>query len=182
MKLYLLVLLNILSLNLFAQPNLVVDEYASGFTSPVNISHAHDDRLFVVEQPGVIKIIDNDGVIRDTAFLDIKDRVNDGGNEQGLLGLAFPPDYQSSGIFYVYYTGGNGSGFSNISRFQTDPTNRNIAIDTSEEVILTFNQPYTNHNGGDINFGHDGFLYIGTGDGGLFNDPRNRAQNRNLFR
>ena len=181
MKTFLLLLLNIVVLNAFAQPNLAVDEYATGFTRPVNISHAHDERLFVVEQAGVIKIIDNNGITRDTAFLDITDRVNDAGDEQGLLGLAFPSDYQTSGIFYVYYTGGTGNGFSNISRFQTDPNNRNIAIDTSEEIILTFNQPFANHNGGDLNFGNNGYLYIGTGDGGSAFDPNNNAQNRNTY-
>ncbi|MCB0502244.1 MAG: PQQ-dependent sugar dehydrogenase, partial [Bacteroidetes bacterium] len=132
MKNLFIIFLNVFCLSAWAQPNLMVEEYAAGFTRPVNIANAGDERLFIVEQPGRIKIIDSNGVTRDTAFLDIRDRVNDGGNEQGLLGLAFPPDYSTTGVFYVYYTGGNGSGFSNISRFQTDPGNPNVALENSE--------------------------------------------------
>lgn len=181
MKNLFIIFLNVICLSALAQPNLMVEEYATGFTLPVNIAHAGDERMFIVEQAGVIKIIDGSGVTRDTAFLDIRDRVNDGGSEQGLLGLAFPPDYSTSGVFYVYYTGGNGTGFSNISRFQTDPGNSNVALANSEEIILTFNQPFANHNGGDMNFDADGYLYIGTGDGGSAFDPNNNGQNRNTY-
>ena len=93
-----------------AQPVLSVAEYATGFVDPVDITNAGDDRLFIVEQRGVIKIIGADGNTLSEPFLDIRTRVNDGGNEQGLLGLAFPHDYDSTGLFYVYYTGASGSG------------------------------------------------------------------------
>lgn len=164
-----------------AQPTLSVTEFKTGFTRPVNIQHAFDDRLFIVEQPGVIKIIDSDGSVLPTPFLDIQDSVLSTGNEQGLLGLAFPPDYQNSGKFYVYYTYGSGSGRTKIARYNVSAANANIADASSEEVLLDFNQPFTNHNGGDMHFGADGYLYIGTGDGGSANDPQNRAQNRSSF-
>jgi glucose/arabinose dehydrogenase len=177
MKTFGFLLLFFISASLIAQPTLQVQLHASGFTRPVKVVHANDDRLFVVEQVGRIKIIDAGGTTLATPFLDIQARVNDSGNEQGLLGLAFPPDYETSGVFYVNYTGGSGSGFTRISRFKKDPANNNLALADSEEILIQFNQPFSNHNGGDLNFGSDGFLYIGTGDGGSANDPGNRAQN-----
>lgn len=144
------------------------------FTRPVDIVHAGDERLFVVEQPGVIWIMDTAGTVNPTPFMDITDRVKDIFNEQGLLGLAFSPDYDTDGFFYVNYTESDND--TRISRFSvtSDP---NVADPASEVLILEMGQPFTNHNGGCIRFGPDGYLYIGTGDGGSFGDPGNRAQN-----
>ncbi len=153
-------------------PKAIFVEFATGLTSPTDIASAGDARLFVVEQPGVIKIIESDGTVSGT-FLDITDRVMPGG-EQGLLGLAFAPDYATSGRFFVYYTRDDGnnqlSSFQRLNQTQADPS--------SEVPILTITHPaFTNHNGGDLNFGPDGFLYIATGDGGSGGDPSNNAQN-----
>lgn len=144
-------------------------------SSVVDIAHAGDPRIFVAEQPGVIRIVADSGDVLAVPFLDIQDRVNDDGNEQGLLGLAFDPDYADNGYFYVNYIFGAGSGTSRISRFSVteDP---NVADPASEVVLYSWPQPYTNHNGGDLAFGPDGFLYCGFGDGGSGGDPQNHAQ------
>ncbi|MCP4429288.1 MAG: PQQ-dependent sugar dehydrogenase, partial [Chloroflexi bacterium] len=142
--------------------DLSLSSFATGFSGPVDITHAGDDRLFVVEQHGVIKIIHSGGSV--TTFLDIQARVDDGANEEGLLGLAFHPGYANNGYFYVNYT--NLSAQTSVSRFSVT-ANPDVADPSSELVMLTIGQPYSNHNGGDLNFGPDGYLYIGTGDGGL---------------
>ncbi len=149
--------------------------FADGFSSPVTITHARDNRLFVVNQPGYVSIVDSAGNVNPEPFLDISDRVAFGG-EQGLLGLAFPPDYNVNGYFYVNYTGIGDS--THISRFTREPGNPDMADPQSEVKILTIAQPYKNHNGGELAFGPDGYLYIGLGDGGSGGDPENRAQNR----
>ncbi len=148
--------------------------FASGFNRPVDIKHANDSRLFIVEQDGVIKILDDQGNTNTTPFLDIDARVRSTGNEQGLLGLAFDPNYTTNNRFYVNYI--NNSGDTVIARFTTS-SNPNIADATSEEILLTVPQPYTNHNGGSLAFGTDGLLYIALGDGGSAGDPQNLAQN-----
>ena len=151
--------------------------YKSGFDSPIDMAHANDDRLFIVERSGRIKIIDANGNTLSTPFLDIDGRVHNAGNqsEQGLLGLAFHPDYQSNGYFYVHYIANNDD--SVIARFSVNGNNPNTANPNSELMLMIIDQPYTNHNGGSIKFGPDGYLYIGMGDGGSANDPGNRAQN-----
>ena len=150
-----------------------VELFASGFNSPVDIQNAGDERLFVVEQGGVIRILNPDGTINPTPFLNIDPIVNSGG-ERGLLGLAFHPDYATNGFFYVYYT--DLSNDTQISRFSvsSDP---NVADPGSELQMLAFEQPFTNHNGGCLQFGPDGMLYIASGDGGSAGDPGNRSQN-----
>lgn len=149
--------------------------FASGLDSPVDIAHCGDDRLFVVEQAGIIRIVNTAGVVSTVPFLDIRDSVNDGGGEQGLLGLAFDPEYATNGEFYVYYTAGTGNGSDRVSRFHVsgDP---DVADVESEEIIYDVVDPAANHNGGDIDFGPDGYLYIGFGDGGSGNDPWNNGQ------
>ncbi|MEM6581509.1 MAG: PQQ-dependent sugar dehydrogenase [Pseudomonadota bacterium] len=156
-----------------------LDVFATGLDRPVVISHAGDQRLFVVEQAGQIRIVDNDGSVRPTPFLDIRDKVEDGGNEEGLLGLAFHPDYDSNGYFYVNYIRETESGpnRTRIARFRVTENEPNVADTSSELVILEFEQPYSNHNGGDLHFGPDGYLYIASGDGGSSGDPRELAQN-----
>ncbi|WKZ67385.1 MAG: PQQ-dependent sugar dehydrogenase [Flavobacteriales bacterium] len=155
---------------------LQVEQVATGLTRITDISHCGDDRLFLTLQGGTIRILDADNTLLATPFLNITSRVNSSGNEQGLLGLAFDPDYSTNGRFYVYYTNGSGSGTSRISRF-TVSADPNVADPDSEEILYTAAQPYTNHNGGDIEFGPDGYLYIGFGDGGSGGDPQNLAQN-----
>jgi glucose/arabinose dehydrogenase len=155
--------------------DLELDLFASGFDRPVNIKHAGDDRLFVMEQDGIIKILNSNGTTESTNFLDIDSRVGSIGNEQGLLGLAFHPNYATNGYFFVYYT--NNSGDTVVSRFSRIGISPEIADPNSELVILTFSQPFSNHNGGELQFGPDGYLYISSGDGGSGGDPQNNSQN-----
>ena len=149
----------------------------SGFRKPVDIENAGDDRLFIVEARGIIKILAKDGTVNETPFLDIQDRVRDNSNEQGLLGLVFHPDYAQNGYFFVNYT--YGSGDTRIARYTRDADNPDLADRDSEKTILEFDQPQSNHNAGDLNFGKDGMLYIGTGDGGGGNDVDNHSQTEN---
>ena len=146
---------------------------SSGISRPVDIQPANDgsDRLFIVEKMGDIRIYEN-GQLLAAPFLDITDRVNMNGNEMGLLGLAFHPDYESNGYFYVNYTGEGGH--TRISRFQASG---NSADKNSETVLLIIEQPYENHNGGALAFGSDGYLYAALGDGGAGGDPHKNAQN-----
>ena len=147
----------------------VLVEHASGFASPVVVTNAGDDRLFVVEQGGRVRIV-HDGTVLETPFLDITDRVRSGG-ERGLLGLAFPADFAGSGRFNVYYTDRDGD--SVLSRFRAEG---DAADPASEHVLLTQAQPASNHNGGQIAFGPDGYLYVGIGDGGGGGDPQGSGQ------
>ncbi|MFT5166269.1 MAG: glucose/arabinose dehydrogenase [Saprospiraceae bacterium] len=150
-------------------------QFATGFTAPVHIVNAGDERLFIVERFGKIKIIDEAGATLATPFLDISSQVNTNPNERGLLGLVFHPDYTNNGYFYVNYTRNDGD--TRISRFSVDATDSNIADQSSETIIMEIAQPFWNHDGGNLVFGPDGYLYIGTGDGGDGGDPGNRAQN-----
>jgi glucose/arabinose dehydrogenase len=150
-------------------------QFANGFTNPLELTNAGDKRIFVVEQAGRIIIVDSAGVKKATPFLNIQSRVLSGG-ERGLLGLAFSPDYVSSGFFYVNYTRQT-DGFTRISRFSVSRENPDSAVANSEQILLTIRQPFSNHNGGSLKFGPDGFLYVGMGDGGSGGDPGNRAQN-----
>lgn len=151
------------------------------FNQPIYLTHSGDNsnRLFVVEQPGVIKVFANDpGVSQARVFLDIQTKVSDGG-EMGLLGLAFDPAYANNGYFYVYYTDFSCPGSARCSvlarySVSADP---NVANVNSETVILRVPQPYSNHNGGTITFGPDGMLYWGLGDGGSAGDPLGHGQN-----
>lgn len=147
------------------------------FNSPVDFTHANDgsNRLFVVEQRGVIQTFENNtNTETKSVFLDIVSRVSSGG-EMGLLGLAFHPNFKNNGFFFVNYTRNSPRRQTVIARFKA---NGQTADPSSEAILLTFDQPYTNHNGGQIAFGEDGFLYIATGDGGSSGDPQNYAQNR----
>ncbi len=140
---------------------------ASGFTTPLDIQQAGDGsgRLFVLEQEGRIKII-QDGNVLGTPYLDISSSVASGG-EEGLLGLAFHPSFSSNGCFYVNYTSTrNGKLQTFISEFRAATAGANTVNTTSEQNLFTVDQPETNHNGGGLAFGNDGFLYIGLGDGG----------------
>lgn len=149
--------------------------FASGLTSPVGVYNAGpgDDRLFVIELAGTIRIVQSSGAVVATPFLDISGKVGSGG-ERGLLGLAFHPNYTSNGFFYVNYTG-RSDGATHISRFSVT-SNRNVADPSSELLLFTVDQPFPNHNAGDIHFGPDGLLYVPLGDGGSGGDPNNNAQ------
>lgn len=155
-----------------------LQSFATGFSSAVEITHPPgDSRLFVVQQGGIIKTVSSTGVVNPTNFLNLPSTVVLSGGERGLLGLAFHPNYATNGFFYVNYTRA-GDGATVIARYSvsTDP---NVADATSATVLLTIAQPASNHNGGTIKFGPDGYLYIGMGDGGFGGDPDNRAQNIN---
>lgn len=150
------------------------------FTRPVDFQHAGDNsnRVFVVEQRGVISVFENNTSASATSeFLVIESKVDDSGNEEGLLGLAFHPEYASNGYFYVNYTAENPNR-TVISRFTVSSADPNKADPGSELVLLEYDQPYSNHNGGQISFGPDGYLYIAVGDGGSGGDPQGNGQNR----
>ena len=155
-----------------AFPNLALDRM-------VYLTHAGDgtDRLFVLLQPGRIMLFPNDQSVQSaTVFLDIRERVSDRGEEEGLLGIAFDPDYATSGHLYLYYTA-SAPRRSVVSRFSVRPDDPNHADPASERIILQVPQPFPNHNGGMLAFGPDGFLYIGLGDGGSAGDPGGNGQN-----
>jgi glucose/arabinose dehydrogenase len=148
-------------------------------TRPLGMAALSDDsgRLLILEQEGVIRLIDNEKLI-DVPFLDIRDRINIQGSEQGLLGIALAPDFIDSGIFYINYTDLNGD--SVIARYQA-AEDLNTALPDSEKILISQKQPYQNHNGGNLAFGLDGFLYAGLGDGGSGGDPQKNAQNTNTW-
>ncbi len=150
---------------------------ATGLALPDDIQFPDDGttRMFVVEQPGRIRIVEN-GKLLQTAFLDITDRVRSAGDEQGLLGLAFHPDFKDHPYFYVDYTDLNGN--TVIARFLASG---DVADPNSEEDVLHIPHPYPNHNGGGMVFGPDGYLYIGEGDGGSEGDPNGYGQNTNVL-
>ncbi|HSL42995.1 MAG TPA: PQQ-dependent sugar dehydrogenase [Anaerolineales bacterium] len=149
----------------------------SGLERPVDLQPDGSGRLFVIEKRGRIRIIENDQLL-DAPFVDITDRVGSSGNEQGLLGLAFHPQYSQNGRFFVNYTDTNGD--TVIARFQVtgDP---NVADPNSEMELLGVDQPFANHNGGALVFGPDGYLYAGLGDGGSQGDPNENAENTEVL-
>ena len=154
-----------------------LQSFATGFSSAVEITHPiGDSRLFVVQQGGIIKIVSAAGVVNATPFLTLPSTVVLSGGERGLLGLAFHPNYATNGFFYVNYTRA-GDGATVVARYSVS-ANPDIA-NTTGTVLLTIAQPFSNHNGGTIKFGPDGYLYIGMGDGGDGGDPGDRAQNIN---
>jgi len=155
-----------------ANPLLTFETVATDLDNPVAVTHAGDSRLFITLQPGRIVIHDGTRVLP-TPFLDIQSLVRFGG-ERGLLGLAFHPRYAENGFFFVNYT--DLSGHTVVARYHvsSDP---NRADPATRKQILFVQQPFSNHNGGELQFGRDGYLYIGMGDGGSGGDPGNRAQN-----
>jgi len=156
---------------------LQLQQIASELNSPVHVtSPAGDARLFVVEQVGRIRIVEN-GQLVPTPFLDIASRVSSGG-ERGMLSVAFHPQYSTNGFFFVYFTGPSGE--LRIERF-TVSANANVANGASAKVILTVPHPRGNHNGGLAMFGPDGMLYLGLGDGGGGGDPDQNGQNTNTL-
>jgi glucose/arabinose dehydrogenase len=164
--------------NGIAQPTVVFTPYMGGFAQPLDVVHAGDgsNRLFVVQKGGLIRIL-RDSAIVGTPFINLAGRIISSGGEQGLLSMAFHPLYETNRMFFVYYT--NTAGDIEIARFRANPDNPDIADDTSGKILLTIPKGPTNHNGGKLNFGPDGYLYFATGDGGGGGDPDNNAQNGN---
>jgi len=148
---------------------------ANNLDRPVFLTHANDGsgRLFIVEQSGTVRIL-RDGVVSPTPFLDVTSQVTSADTEQGLLGLAFAPDFATSGRLYVNYT--DVAGDTAIVRFRVDQDPNRVALNT-QEILFNIDQPFGNHNGGWLAFGPDGYLYIATGDGGGSNDQQGNSQN-----
>ncbi|WP_423148651.1 PQQ-dependent sugar dehydrogenase [Rubrolithibacter danxiaensis] len=157
-----------------AFPNLTFDRPVE-FVSPADGTN----RNFVIAQEGIIYTFNNDPAVKKAeVFLNFVPKVTSGG-EMGLLGLAFHPDYKNNGYFYVNYTaGGDRKLHTVISRFKVSVSNPNMADPASEQILLTYDQPYSNHNGGKVAFGKDGYLYIAAGDGGSGGDPHRNGQNK----
>lgn len=153
-----------------------IELFSGNLSYPVAIEFANDSRMFVVQQRGVITIIDSNGVISPKPFLDIQSKVNFQG-EMGLLGLAFSPNFKNDRTFYLDYN----LPVTNktvIARYKVSISNPDSAVVSSEQVLLTITQPFTNHKGGCLKFGHDGYLYISSGDGGSGGDPYLNGQNK----
>jgi len=149
----------------------------SGLARPVDLQADGSGRLFIIEKTGRIRIL-QDGQLLEQPFLNITDRVGSNGNEQGLLGFSFHPQYSQNGRFFVNYTDNNGN--TVIARYEVS-SDSNIADPNSEVKLLGVDQPYPNHNGGVLAFGPDGYLYVGLGDGGSAGDPMGNAQNTNTL-
>jgi glucose/arabinose dehydrogenase len=159
-----------------ALPAVALQQVVQGLREPVHIVVAPGDtgRLYVVEQAGVVRIVER-GQLRPEPFLDIRSQVDSGG-EKGLLSIAFHPKYRDNGLFFLDYTATDGAGLhTRISRWRRATADR--ADPKSETLLLRIGQPYSNHNGGQLAFGPDGYLYIGMGDGGSGNDPHDHGQN-----
>jgi glucose/arabinose dehydrogenase len=159
-------------------PTLTLNPIISGLSGPVDLQFPNDGsgRMFIVQQPGSIRIATN-GSLLSTSFLDITNEVDFGG-EKGLLGLAFHPQFTQNHFFYIHYDRVFGGQMQSvIAEYRVSASDPNQADATSERILLTVNQPFTNHKGGQIAFGPDGFLYIGLGDGGSENDPLLNGQN-----
>jgi glucose/arabinose dehydrogenase len=156
-------------------PALRLEPLARGLKQPVYLTHDGTPRRFIVEQAGTIRLITEDGTLAKQPYLDIVKRVTSGG-ECGLLSVAFHPKFADNGYLYVNYTAKPKKQLQTIiARFKTDPSATRVDAST-EQVLLTIDQPYSNHNGGQIQFGPDGMLYIGMGDGGAGGDPHGNGQ------
>ena len=157
-----------------------LEEVASGLNDPIGVTNAGDGsgRLFVNERGGRIRVVNADGTLRTRDFVDLSDRLSAGG-ERGLLGLAFHPNFAANGRLFVHYSR-RSDGATVISEL-TASADRGTADPASERIIFTLDQPFANHNGGEIAFGPDGYLYIGLGDGGSGGDPFGNAQNRQVL-
>ncbi len=166
---------------IISQPTITLSQFCTGFTWPTKIANCGDERIFVIQKTGKIFIVDSNGVKKTTPFIDLGSVATvptSISSERGTLGMAFHPNYFQNGYFYVNYTRAS-DGATRVSRFQVSASNPDSASVSTELNLLTITQPFSNHNGGDIHFGTDGYLYIGMGDGGSANDPNNYATNRN---
>lgn len=160
-------------------PGIALRSVVTGLSEPIGVTNAGDGsgRLFVIEQGGTIRIVKR-GRLRSRPFLDISSRLISGG-EQGLLGLAFHPRFETNRRFYVNYTDTNGD--TVIAEYKRSRGDAHRAVSSSERVILTFDQPFANHNGGHLVFGPDRYLYIATGDGGGGGDPEGNGQRKDTL-
>ncbi|HEY7525695.1 MAG TPA: PQQ-dependent sugar dehydrogenase [Candidatus Limnocylindria bacterium] len=164
-----------------ADPDAIhLDEVASGLADPIGITNAGDGsgRLFVNERGGVVRVIDRDGSLRQQPFVDLSDRV-EAGSERGLLGLAFHPHFADNRRLFVHYSRA-GDGATVVSELHAAADGK-TADPSSERVLLTVAQPFANHNGGQLAFGPDGYLYLGLGDGGSGGDPFGNGQNPDVL-
>ncbi|MDQ3542168.1 MAG: PQQ-dependent sugar dehydrogenase [Chloroflexota bacterium] len=153
-------------------------QVAGGLVDPINLTNASDGsgRLFVVQRTGQIRIVDQAGTLLEEPFLDIANLVKTDFLEQGLLGLAFHPQYEENGKFYVYYSHYSTNGDHFLAEYTVSADDPNVADPDSGRVLLTEEDPFTNHNGGTLHFGPDGYLYLSIGDGGAAGDPYDNAQ------
>ena len=151
------------------------------FLRPVQVTHAGDgsNRLFVIEQPGRVVVFENRSDVEQfEVFLDIREQVFMGHNEEGLLSIAFHPNYEENGQFFIWYSAGDRTSRRTVlSRFTVSDDDPNKADPASEQVLLSVDQPWGNHNGATVKFGPDGYLYVSIGDGGAANDPHGHGQN-----
>ena len=160
---------------------LAANPYVSGLTLPIDLKTCGDDRLFVAERAGKIRVINADGTLRSTPFLDITAKVSSVSGEEGFLGFAFSPNYKTDAKFFVDYTANIAGQLTTVvEQYNVNPADPNVALTTSTR-ILSRAQPYANHNGGNLMFGKDGYLYINFGDGGGTGDPQGNGQNKNTF-
>lgn len=156
--------------------------YVSGINSPIDLKHCGDDRLFVADRAGMIRVINADGTLRSTPFLSITSKISSTNSEEGFLGIAFSPNYKTSGKFYVDYTANIAGQLTTVvEEYEVSSADSNVADVSSALTILTQLQPFSNHNGGNLMFGKDGYLYIDLGDGGGGGDPYGNGQNKNTF-
>jgi glucose/arabinose dehydrogenase len=163
------------SLQAFSQPVLELVPFATQrLNGVVGLTNDGSSRMYALLQSGLIRIIESDGQVLERPFLDLSAQISTGG-ERGLLGVVFDPAHNDNGYLYVNYTDRNGH--SVISRFVVSSMDPDSVDISSERVIMQINQPFSNHNGGDLQFGPDGMLYIGMGDGGSGGDPQNFSQN-----
>jgi glucose/arabinose dehydrogenase len=155
-------------------------EVINGLKSPVLATGANDgsERLFIVQQGGIILVMVN-GQMQSTPFLDVSNLVSTDASERGLLGLAFHPKFAENGTFFIDYTDVNGD--TVVAKYRVSADNPNVADPNSDQIILQVLQPYANHNGGNVIFGPDGYLYIGLGDGGSAGDPQHNGQKPNVL-
>jgi glucose/arabinose dehydrogenase/plastocyanin len=161
-------------------PQIQFVQVATGLQMPVNVAFPPDGsgRMFVVEVGGTIRVVNPDGTILPEPFLDLTSTVAVRPGQQGLLGLAFHPNFAENGRFFVDYNNLYANGQITVSEFMASEDDPNIADKKTERPLLTIDKPYPQHNGGTLRFGPDGFLYISTGDGGWQGDPYDNAQNR----
>ncbi|MEO8766126.1 MAG: PQQ-dependent sugar dehydrogenase [Ginsengibacter sp.] len=168
--------------NQIAAQKLVPIPYVSGINLPIDLKHCGDNRVFVADRAGRIRIIDADGTLRTVPFLNITTKISSSGGEEGFLGMAFSPDYKTSGKFYVDYTSIIGGQLTTVvEEYRVSATDSNVADVSSALTILKQLQPFSNHNGGNLMFGKDSFLYINFGDGGSGGDPFGNGQNKKIF-
>ena len=163
--------------SLTGDPQVQLVQIATGLADPINVANAGDGsgRLFIVERTGTIRIV-QDGLLLDEPFLDVQNLVKSDFLEQGLLGLAFHPDYATNGRFFIYYSDYQANGAVTLASYTVSADDPNVADPQSATILFQFADPYVNHNGGTIKFGPDGYLYIAIGDGGLAGDPWDNAQ------